>query len=119
MNTQNYTDRLKNIREQMGKYSDVTQPDHVTASFNFSKLLPTFMPIAVIKYVTPPVVIFILLLVFKPSFIKDDYIDQDNMVTSKMNYKKLFIYMLIGGIVIDIGIFAYTKKMLSDKENVA
>ena len=46
----------------------------------------------------------------KPSFICNDNIDVDNVITKKINFNKLFIYGLIIGGVISIGLFVYFKQ---------
>jgi hypothetical protein len=52
----------------------------------------------------------VILLFTRPGFVCTDHIDKDNVITQKVNYKKLIIYGLIGGGVISIGLFAYFKQ---------
>jgi hypothetical protein len=108
MKDQNYEAKLYDLRQRVGMDSK-TSTDNTNISFTpiIKKIINYKSPYF---YAIPPVIILILLIVFKPSFICTDTIDSDNVVTQKMDFKKTCIPILIGGAIINIVLFAYLWK---------
>lgn len=90
--------RLKEFKSQLGQYSGTRNNDW-TAGFGFDALTTKI-------YVAVPVGIFLLLVVSRPSFIKDE----QNDGTKKLSWQKLFMYWLVISAVIVLGIFGYNYK---------
>jgi hypothetical protein len=112
MNTPDYTEKIKVLREKVGNYSgstmsavggDLTKKISVAFSNITSPKSPLF-------YLLPIVSMFILLLVIKPSFMVSDSITKDNTIKKHIDYKKLIIASLIIGFAIDVGIFIYLRR---------
>lgn len=62
-------------------------------------------------YAVPPIIILIILVLIKPSFITNEHINKNNDTVKKINYSYLIITTLIFGILIDIGLFTYIRKI--------
>ena len=109
MATPNYAEKINDLRKRVGQHATIINKNEGIVDkvvLNFSKI-NTGSPIF---YIIPPILIIILLFFIKPSFITMDNIDKDNNITKKIKFKQLLIYSLIGGAIIDIGIWAYFRK---------
>lgn len=113
MNTPDYINTLNEIRSRVGKYTKLER-SKVSSQSKIS--IP--VPLKLLKidykspifYIIPPVVIFILLTLWKPGFSTTDVIDKDNNITQKRNFKKILIISLIIGTLLDVGMFVYFRK---------
>ena len=107
MSVLNYNEKLSKIRNELKQYAIITESnDIIKKKYSFFKV----NNISIYLYTAPFIIIFILLLLIKPSFITYESKDKENNVTLKYNIKSLLISTLILGIIIDIGIFVYHKK---------
>ena len=108
MTTPDYTQRMSELRARVGQYARIPSKSDTKSAFsNIIAAIPKINTQSPIFYIIPPVVLIILFLFIKPGFLCDDYIDKDNVITKKINYKSLLIAGLVGGGVISIGLFAY------------
>jgi len=110
MSTPDYTQKLKELRSQVNQHAKLPNPNGTVINLNFSNTIPNSLKF----YAIPPIGILILLVVFKPSFVTTNHIDKDNVITKKMDFKKLIIYVLIGGTIVNIGLFVYFRKHKSE-----
>jgi hypothetical protein len=108
MTTPDYTKKMSDLRTLVGHHVKIPSK---SAFSNMTSSIPTVNTQSPIFYVIPSVILIILLVVIKPSFLCEDNIDKDNVITSKINYKTLFIYGVVGGIILSIGLFAYFRKL--------
>ena len=97
----NYQKKIDDLRNQVGQYSSNVSSSSFLPSININS---NFM------YAGIPIVIFILLLLLSPGFIKYEFIDDKGQNSDKIHIKKLFIFTLVISIVIIVGIFAYKFK---------
>ena len=58
------------------------------------------------KYILIPILVFISLIIFRPSFVYETVITRKGNVT-KFSFKKLISYWLIISIILNLGIFGY------------
>ena len=105
MTSPDYKKKMDELRNKVSQYIPNKKSTRV---MNIN--IPTFNIKSIYFYIVPPIVILIVLLLSKPSFIRYEHIDENNVITQKINYKYLIIFTLIGGTIIDIGLFAYFKK---------
>ena len=105
MTSPDYTKKMNELRERVSKYSQLPnkEPNRLINPQKFNVLFPYL-------YIAPPILIFIILFLIKPSFITNEHIDENNVTSRKMNYTCLIITTLIGGIIIDIALFVCLKK---------
>jgi hypothetical protein len=115
MTTPDYTQKMSELRSRVEQH--VILPGKSDSKGGFGRSIASAIPKintqSPIFYTIPPVVLIILFLFMKPGFVCEDNIDQDNVITQKMNYKKLLISGLIGGGVVSIGLFAYFRQKKS------
>ena len=109
MTTPDYTQKMSELRVRVEQYAKLPSPSKNGFSTATSVIhkINTQSPIF---YIVPPIILIILLFFMKPGFVCTDNIDIDNVVTKKMNFKKLLIAGLIGGGIISVGLFAYFRK---------
>ena len=108
MTVPDYTQKLSKIRTRISRYARAKNTSVVYEKDKSPFNLFGFALGSYVLYIIPPIAIFILLLIFQSC--KSDYIDKDNVVKKKTNYKKLLMYTLAGGIIVNIAIFAYLHK---------
>lgn len=110
MTTPYYTQRMSELRVRVGQHAKLPAK---SAFSNITSVIPKINTQSPIFYITPPVVLIILFMFIKPGFLCDDYIDKDNVITQKINYKNLLIAGLVGGGVISVGLFAFFRQKKS------
>jgi hypothetical protein len=93
-----YEKRITDLKNKLYQY--VTVPNKSIISTNYILNNHYYLAIA-------PVLILLLLLIFRPMFIYDQKLD-----VKKINYLKIIKFTLIGGIIIDIGLFLYFKRFM-------
>lgn len=109
MTTPDYTQKMSELRAKVGQYAKL--PNQSKSGFaSVAKSIITINTRYPFFYAVPPVIIIVIFIFMKPSFICNDNIDVDNVITKKINFNKLFIYGLIIGGVISIGLFVYFKQ---------
>jgi hypothetical protein len=102
--TPEITKKISEIQGQISKYDSKKKSNSLLS-------VPSFFKSRQVIYIVVPVVLFILLLIGKPSFITIDHIDINNGKTyKKLHSKKFFMWWLIFSIVLDFGIFGYFYK---------
>jgi hypothetical protein len=111
MTTPDYTQKMSELRTRVGQHAILTDENNTKSKFaTIASVMPTITTKSPIFYIIPPIALIVILLFTRPGFVCTDHIDKDNVITQKVNYKKLIIYGLIGGGVISIGLFAYFKQ---------
>ena len=95
------SDRLNILRNRASKYTNIEN----NVKFNFKKIIST----ARLIYIVMPIIITTLLIIAKPSFIQSKYY-KNNMVTKRIDWKKLLVTIIILSIIVDVSIFAYRKS---------
>ena len=109
MTTPDYTQKMSELRAKVVQYAKL--PNQSKSGFaSVAKSIITINTLYPFFYAVPPVIIIVIFIFMKPSFICNDNIDVDNVITKKINFNKLFIYGLIIGGVISIGLFMYFKQ---------
>lgn len=106
MTPTNYTKKLDDLRNKVSLYAKLPNKQTTGIISNKSSINTK----TICFYSIPPVIIFIILLISKPSFITNEHINEDNVSTKKINFKYLIASTLISGIIVDIGIFFYIRK---------
>jgi hypothetical protein len=109
------TKKMSDLRQLVGK--------HVKSDENNSKSYFTYITTSLssintqspIFYIIPSIVLIILLFFIKPLFLCDEHKDKDNIIIYYINYKKLIITSVIGGIVISLGLFGYFNRKSNNK----
>ena len=107
MNSSDYTQKMKDLRKRVSQYVQI--PKKQIGIMNIC--IPTVNTKAAYFYILPPCLILIVLIIGKPFFIMKKNTDENGIVTKKINYKKLAIYVLVSGMIIDIGLFFVLKKV--------
>ncbi|MBS0628477.1 MAG: hypothetical protein JSS09_09750 [Verrucomicrobia bacterium] len=57
-----------------------------------------------------PIVILILLIVFRPSFIQEESVDKKGTITSRLSFKKAIQYWLVLSTVLVVTVAVYNYK---------
>lgn len=96
----NYRQKIDNIKNRVGNYSNVKI---VTKGFT----MPTINKHSVYFYISIPIIILTLLLLFSPSFIKKNYIDENGEDKQKINIPKTIYWTLGITLIVIIGLYAY------------
>lgn len=98
MDTPQIERQVKELQSQVAPYSK-NKPASTLSQFNFLQN-PLF------PYLSIPVAILLLLLVFRPGFL---YYDKNNGkdVVRSISIKKIFLYWLILSSVLVVGLFGY------------
>jgi hypothetical protein len=104
----NYRQRIDNIKNNVGVYS--SENKKTKSYFPSMDSIPKFKPQYI--YGIIPIVILIILLIFRPNFIKYEKIDNDGNEQMKVGFYKLIVWTLGISIILCIGLFAYNFKKL-------
>ena len=109
MTTLNYIQKIDDLRKRV--------ENHTKFSFNVNKDNDKDFSIKLsninrgsMVYLLPPLIIIIILVVIKPSFITVDTINKDNIIKKNIVYSKLLVTVLIGGFITYIGLWAFLRK---------
>lgn len=90
--------QLKELRNETQKYSTKKQK-YTSFTLTWTKM-----------YMAIPVVIFIVLLLWRPNFTKDETYDENGEVSRSLSFKKILYSDLIISSIIIVGIFVYKYK---------
>lgn len=110
MSTPDYTKKMSDLRARVGQHARVQNTESKTTISKITSILPKINTQSIIFYVIPPVALVIIFLIMKPDFVCIDNIDQDNVITKQLIFKKALIAGLISGTVISVGLFAYFRQ---------
>ena len=66
-------------------------------------------------YIAIPIILLVLLVVFRPSFVKTETVLEDGSTTAQTSAKKIMMWTLILGTVFDLGLFGINYKMKKKK----
>ena len=103
--------KLGELRKRVEEFATLPTTNTNKSMINLPSL-PKINTDSPFFYLIPPIIILIVLMVIKPPFITTDQIDKDNVITKRINIKKLIIAVLLAGIFIDVALFAYLKKKI-------
>lgn len=116
MNNINYQKQIDSIKNQMPEYkqtlSNTKNFDMVTNTNNntnqncFNKFTFKIWYI----YIAIPIILMLVLFIWKPKYIKNSYIDDDGNEKYKINWNKYFMWILILSALIIIPLFGYNYK---------
>jgi Mn2+/Fe2+ NRAMP family transporter len=106
MTTPDYKEKMSDLRTQVEKYSKSQTKSNDKQIIEFTPKKYT----QYIFYTVIPVITIVLLFFVKPDFICNITTEINNVVTKKINFKKLFIIGFISGGIISGGLFIYFKQ---------
>lgn len=112
MTTPDYTQKMSELRVRVEQYAKLPSPSKNGFSKATYSVIPKINMQSPTFYIAPPIILIILFFFMKPGFVCTENIDVDNVVTKKVNFKKLLISGLIGGGIISVGLFAYFRKKI-------
>jgi hypothetical protein len=92
-----YTNILNELKNRASKYITIPSTYNTNKNSKYNLLYK--------HYLIPYILIFLLLVIFRPSFIYDKKLD-----IKKINIMKSIKIIVITGVAIDIGLFIYSKK---------
>jgi hypothetical protein len=107
MTTPDYTVKISELRARVGNYAKLEGENNVGTISTITASIPKINTQYIFFYCTPLIILTIIFIIMKPNFVCNEYIDKDNVVTSRLSYNKVLIAGLISGTVISIGLFAY------------
>ena len=113
MTTQDYTQKMNDLRKRVESHitlSDDKNSNNKRSDKGFYMKMLSVNTSSIIFYLLPPIIILILLFIIKPSFITADTINKENEIKKSIIYSKVLISVLIGGFIIDIGLWGFFKK---------
>lgn len=96
---------LKRLNDQVDQ---ITQSNNSTKLTN-SKFMFNFKS-PFMFYIAVPVIILIILVLSKPGFIMSEVIIDEKIPENIVNYKKLFISVIILSLIVGIAYFGYSYK---------
>ena len=97
--------RVNELQGQVAQYSKYNN-EKIGSSLPFSLNFKFYY-----VYIAIPIAILILLMVFKPSFIKTNEEIEDGTIESQTNFKKILMWTLILGTVLDVGLYGALYKL--------
>ena len=103
MVTPNYTKKMSELRVRVSQHAKLEGDNNG----NIRVLMPKINTQSILFYIAPLIILIIIFFITKPHFVCIEHIDKDNVITHKLNYKKVLISGLISGTVISVGLFAY------------
>ena len=106
MTSTDYGQKMDDLRKRVETQANTKCSLDESKNF-FSIKMPTNNTIF---YILPPVVVLILLVIMRPSFILMDTINKSGEIKKTLVYSKVLICVLIGGFIINIGLFGFLKK---------
>ena len=102
MDTDNYQERIADIKSRVGNYT--TSRVQTKSFLSLKKINSNYY------YALIPIVILILLLLSSPSFIKYTAIDEQGEEIQKISINRLLIWTMGISLCCSIGIFAFKYK---------
>lgn len=110
METPRIQDNINKLRTDIEQYSDKKNvPNKVLETLNRT-------PLTVKIYVAIPIVILLLLVSFRPEFVKKEYTNEDGTVVMVVSYIKILIYWLVLSSMFIVGYFGYNYKIAKNSE---
>jgi len=107
MSNTDYIEKINDLRVRVNPYSNFsTLKNNTKFLFNIPKIDIK----SNIFYILPPILILILLIYVKPSFMTVKTINKNREIRNSLNYSKLFITVLIVGFIADIVLWYYIRK---------
>lgn len=97
--------RVKELQGEVRQYGDASfKKDTRGSTFSFSKLKEINI------YMAIPIGVFILLLLWKPNFVKVDRVDKTKKIVKKFSFKKFMIFWLVFSATLALGVFGIKYK---------
>ena len=110
MTTPDYTQKMSELRARVGQHAKLNNVSNKSALSTIKSVIPTINTKSIFFYATPLVILVVIFFIMRPGFVCNDHIDKDNVITSKIDVKKVIIAGLISGTVISVGLFAYFRQ---------
>lgn len=99
---ENIDTRIRQLQNQVGQYTNKSSSSSFGFGQNISEMLT---PIRL--YIGIPIIIMILLLVFRPSFV---YTSETPTSKAKLSFQKIFLTWFILSLVLNLSLYAYHFK---------
>lgn len=109
MDTPTLQNRIRELQAQVAPYAKGKKFTLDYAPFSFDTILTSNK-----IYIAIPVIIFFLLLFFRPTFIEEEKPDKKGNVNRYLSFKKLLQFWLIISTVLLVGFYTYNYKMKKD-----
>lgn len=104
MDSADYNEQIADLKKRLEVYTKFSYGNKESKTLIFG--IPTY-----ILYIIPPLLLLILFLIIKPSYLMKE-ITKDDKTEKTLIYSKLFLYSLLFGFIIDIGIWiVFIKKI--------
>jgi hypothetical protein len=101
MDTPTIQENIEKLRSSIIPYSNTNKrPSFNFSSFNFSSFKLNI-------YLLIPVIVLLFLAIIRPSFVKNEYVNDSGEKVNEVSYKKIFLYWIILCFILIIGIFGY------------
>jgi hypothetical protein len=94
------------VQELQGQVAQYSQYDTNHASTPFSLKFNSLY-----VYLGIPILVLILLVIFRPSFVKTESVLDDETTVPKTDVKKILIWTLVLGTALDLGLYGVTYKL--------
>jgi hypothetical protein len=106
MSNTDYIEKINDLRIRVNPYSNLS----TLKNSKFLFKIPKIDIKSNIFYILVPIIILLLLMYIKPSFIMVKTINKNREIRKRLNYSKLFIMVLIIGFIIDVVLWCYIRK---------
>ena len=103
MDTPTIQENIEKLRSSIIPYSNTNK----RPSFNFSSFKLNI-------YLLIPLIVLLFLAIIRPSFVKNEYVNDSGEKVYQVSYKKIFLYWIILCFILVIGIFGYNYKKNSN-----
>ena len=107
MSHTDYIEKINDLRARVNPYSNFSTLKN-NSKFLFN--IPKIDIKSNIFYILPPILILLLFMYIKPSFMMVKTINKNRQIRNTVNYSKLFITALIVGFILDIVLWCYIRK---------
>jgi hypothetical protein len=111
MTTYDYTQKMLELRARVTKYGRLPVKNNKNIFVDIREIVPKINTQSLFYYIIPVVLLIVILVSVKPKFICNEHIDDENIITNKLSYKKLFTTIVVFCIIISIGIFVYNSNV--------
>lgn len=113
MSTTDYLQKMSELRTRVSQHIKLEGDNNNNNNGvfkNITSVIPKINTQSILFYTVPPIIFTVIFFIIKPGFLCNDHIDKDNVITRKINIKKVLIAGLISGTVISIGLFAFFRQ---------
>lgn len=109
MSTTDYVQKISELRNRVSQHVKLEGNNNGVLN-TITSVIPKINTQSIFFYTVPPIIFIVIFFIIKPSFVCNQNIDKDNVITNKISIKKVLIAGLISGTIISVGLFAYFRK---------